>query len=346
MNNDKVLNSYYGYYKGVLKEKSLSEEQVLSEMKDRFNNLQDIKIAEWGRTLELKGILIPKDETHSYIIPLKTSAEIISMVGETLGENLLREHNWVIPPYIQKRIIYDLLKKKQQNDVAGLFKETYTPAYFTSQLTSTYKNITLFNNHLSLINEAIECFFNKHIAAAITLLLTIIEGIAREYCNQNNLSYAIKGSSSPFETVLKHGKKQWRDNVLLYNYKERKKLIIPSDYVLDNLVRRIDEAMDMFISFETYGLDYLYKSDSDHTLNRHSILHGINKEYFIPINFYRLFSFLEMLAVVVSLDPMPKDCKDEEAFKLFIKYELLDELSKYTKDWTKIERLHKTFIKD
>ncbi|MCP1161362.1 hypothetical protein [Bacillus infantis] len=323
---NKIINSYYLYYNNTLKNKQLSEGQLISEMLKRFGNATSIKISEWGRTTRLKSININKDNVE-YIIPLHTPKEILGL-NKTMGEKLLEDYNWVIPPYIQMRIIFEMISKNKVEDIEVLYKSTYTPMYFASQITSMYKNISIFNDYLSLIVEAIECFLLKKIASSITLLFTIIEGIARNFCEKISLPYNKKGSTSAFDTAIKYRKNQWRDTVLLYNFEDDIKQIIPNDYLKDALLIKVDEAMDMFVSFEKYGLDYLYKSESDFTLNRHSILHGFNREYYIPINFFRLFSCLEMLAVVVSNKLMPNNIEEyEETIRLYNRLQLLENLN-------------------
>ncbi|MDG0789960.1 hypothetical protein OMP38_03150 [Cohnella ginsengisoli] len=214
-------------------------------------------------------------------------------------------------------------------DLEQLCRSTYNNGYFASQLTSTYQEIPLFVTNLSLIEESIECFILGKLAASITLLLTIIEGIARDFCELHNLQFNKHGSISAFDTAVKYGKSVWREKILLIGHQS--KLILPEDYLNDEILRTVDEVMDMFISFERYGLNYLYKSQSNFTLNRHSILHGYNKDYYKPINFYRLYSCLEMLAVVVSYKFMPSDPNDLAKFTSKLqKFDLLERVSKMT----------------
>ncbi|MFP7479656.1 hypothetical protein [Terribacillus saccharophilus] len=327
----KVLNSYYLYYKNVLKNKNLPNDQLKLEMQNKFGENNLIEIRDWGRTTSFKSLNIRKGESEEYVIPLQSPEEILSL-SKTFGEKLLEDYNWVIPPYIQKRIINEMIKITKIDDVEILYKSTYTPIYFASQLTSTYREITLFQKYISLVEEAIGCFLLGKTAAAITLLLTILEGIAREFCDEHSLLYNKHGSSSAFETSIKYRKKTWRDNVLLYDYENKINQILPSDYMNDELLIKADEAMDMFVSFEKYGLDYLYKSGSDFTLNRHSILHGYNRDYYIPLNFYRLFSCLEMLSVVVSNNFMPKESdQHEETLKILSRFQVLGNLRRFFK---------------
>ncbi|MFJ8088777.1 hypothetical protein ACIQ7N_11295 [Lysinibacillus sp. NPDC095746] len=187
----------------------------------------------------------------------------------------------------------------------------------------TYSKIPEFKSHLHLIIQAIEGFYINHIAASITLLLTVIEGIAREYCDNNSIKYNSSGSTSAFKAVLKNQKTIWCNEILF-----EKKYKLPGDYHEDVFLRRIDEGMDILISYEKYGLEYLYKSNSEHPLNRHSILHGVNKNFYIDINFYRLFSCLEALAFAISLNPFYYGADTpEEAIELLMRFEKLQKVS-------------------
>lgn len=325
--NNKKLNSYYLYYKQVLKNKCYSEENLILEMKKRFGDSLKIRIGTWGRTTQQNSININIDDKSEYVIPLHSPEEILANTRRTLGQELEAFH-WVIPPYIQMWIIGEMISTSFP-DLEQLCRSTYNNGYFASQLTSTYQEIPLFVTNLSLIEESIECFILGKLAASITLLLTIIEGIARDFCELHNLQFNKHGSISAFDTAVKYGKSVWREKILLIGHQS--KLILPEDYLNDEILRTVDEVMDMFISFERYGLNYLYKSQSNFTLNRHSILHGYNKDYYKPINFYRLYSCLEMLAVVVSYKFMPSDPNDLAKFTSKLqKFDLLERVSKMT----------------
>lgn len=301
--SDKKLNSYYLYYKNVLKKKNLTPSQLIQEIKQRFSEELDIKMSQWGRTSTYDCIEIKLEEHLAYVIPLLSSEEILEG-GTTLGQRL-GEHTWVFPPYIQMQYIRKILATENEEELENLCDFIYSSSYFASQLTSTYLSIDLFKDKISLIEEAIDCFVLRKTAASITLLLTIIEGIAREFCDIKNLNFERRGSISAFNTILNYRKEEWRDNILLSCFKSHRKILLPNDYHNYEILRKIDEAMDMFVSFEKYGINYLYKSDSTFSLNRHSILHGTNNNYWSALNFYRLFSCLEMLAVVISSNFMP-----------------------------------------
>ncbi len=319
---DKILNSYYQYYNNVLKQESFTDEQVIKKMQTRFNNELEIKISNWGRTSAYKTMEIKKNEHSDYVIPMLTPNEIISQ-NATLGQKLREDYQWVLPPYIQMRIIYEMFEKKELDDLEILYNSTYNTGYFASQLTTNYSDSDLIKSYMSLIEESIECFLFKKYAGAITLLFTIIEGISREFCDSVQVSYNKQGSSSAFCTAIKYRKEQWKENVLFKT--GNKQIILPNDYLNDEVLIKVDEAMDMFVSFERYGVDYLYKSSTDFSLNRHSILHGVNKDYYIPINFYRLFSCLEMLVLVVTNRFMAKDIDDyENTYRLFKKFNYIE----------------------
>ncbi|MHA6529329.1 hypothetical protein [Paenibacillus sp. BAC0078] len=321
--SDKLLNSYYQYFNNVLKRESFTDEQMVQKMQSRFNDELDIKISSWGRTSTYKSLEIKKNEKFDYVIPMLTPSEIISQKA-TLGQKLREDYQWVLPPYIQMRIIYEMIKKKELDDLEILYNSTYNTDYFASQLTSTYRDADLIKGYMSLIEESIECFLFKKYAGAITLLLTVVEGISREFCDSVQVSYNKQGSSSAFCGAIKYRKEQWKENVLFK--KGNKQIILPSDYYNDEVLIKIDEAMDMFVSFERYGVDYLYKSSTNYSLNRHSILHGVNKDYYIPINFYRLFSCLEMLVLVVSNKFVAKDIEDYEiTYKLFKRFSFIED---------------------
>lgn len=320
--SDKILNGYYQYYNNVLKREALSDDQVVKKMQSRFDDKLEMIISSWGRTSTYKSMFIKKDEDSEYVIPMLTASEIISQ-KMTLGQKLLEDYQWVMPPYIQMNIIFEMIQKKEIADLEILYNSTYNIGYFASQLTSTYREVDLLKSYMSLIEESIECFLFKKYAGAITLLLTIIEGISREFCQCVQVPFNKQGASSSFCAAVKYRKDKWKENVLFK--KGNKQIVIPNDYLNDEVLIKIDEAMDMFVSFERYGVDFLYKSNTDFSLNRHSILHGISKDYYIPINFFRLFSCLEMLVLVVSSKFMAKDIEDyETTYRLFKRFSVIE----------------------
>ncbi|WP_366346045.1 hypothetical protein [Paenibacillus amylolyticus] len=319
---DKILNGYYHYYNNVLKKKSFTDEQVVKEIKTRFDSKLEIKISSWGRTSKYKTIEIKKDEYSDYVIPMLNPNEIITQ-KMTLGQKLREDYQWVLPPYIQMRIIYEMIRKREINDLELLYKGTYNTGYFVSQLATIYSDSDLIKNYMSLIEESIECFLFKKYAGAITLLLTVVEGISRDFCDSVQISYNKQGSSSAFCRAIQYRKEIWKESILFRA--GNRKIILPIDYLNDEVLIKVDEAMDMFVSFEQYGVDYLYKSNTNFSLNRHSILHGVNKDYYIPINFYRLFSCLEMLVLVVTNIFMARTIDDhEKAYKLFKKFDYIE----------------------
>ncbi|WHY79036.1 hypothetical protein QNH20_07870 [Neobacillus sp. WH10] len=318
MKSEKKLNSYYLYFVNVIKKNSFNDEEILRELKDKFPDIHGEFITEIGRHYEFKSIIIPIEDGICYAIPLQTPDEILleNNIIESMGERLINsEHKWVLPPFIENYNVVKLMETEHGIKAEKLLGSIYNPFYIARQLLGTYQKIPEFVSHILLINEAVESFFSKHTASSITLLLTIIEGISREYCENNNIHFDNIGSTDAFKAVIRNRKQVWRDKVLFQIYKVKKFLKLPKDYYDETFLRRIDEGMDLLISYENYGIDYLYKSNSEHPLNRHSILHGVNKEYYTPTNFYRLFSCLEVLAFSISLNPFYYSADDFDEYK-------------------------------
>ncbi|MGE1118327.1 hypothetical protein [Bacillus altitudinis] len=318
-----MINDYYQYYRNLLKDK-YSKDELLGRMQKRFGLPPgNITIGTIGRQVNFDCLLIT-EEDKLLAIPLKSTKGILvnKNIKLSLGENLFKTHQWVLPPFVPMGKVKKLASTPLSNDALLLFKEIYSTEVIVRQLKGTYSRIQEFKSHESLIVESIECFYSKHVAASITLMLTIIEGISREYCDNNRIKYNKAGATSAFKAIMKNQKNVWLNKILLVD-----KYILPSDYLEETFLRRIDEGMDLLITYEQYGLEYLYKSNSNHPLNRHSILHGTNKSFYIDINFYRLFSCLEALAFAISLNPFYYSVDmPEEAFKLLVKLNRLENL--------------------
>ncbi|MEE6451720.1 hypothetical protein RAH41_14185 [Gottfriedia acidiceleris] len=322
----KLLNKYYLFYTHVLKDK-YSQEEVINKMKKEFNLPSDsIDIKQLGRHHYFNCVVI-YDKAGLLTIPLDSKEQILQRnnIKISLGEQLIESHEWILPPFVPMGEVIELSLTPLGDQALNIFRKIYSPEIIVRQLKGTYYKIPEFKSHIKLITQAVESYYINHIAAAITLLLTVIEGIAREFCDNNLIEYNKSGSTSAFKEVMKNRKVIWRDKVLFEN-----KYILPNDYLDDLFLRRIDEGLDLLISYEKYGLEYLYKSNSEHPLNRHSILHGANNNYYIDINFYRLFSCLEALAFAVSLNPFSYDVENtEEAVQLLIKFNKLQGVSSF-----------------
>lgn len=324
----KSINRYYHFYKNVLKAKYVNEE-LIAKMKEKFGLPSEcISIKQLGRHHHFDCIVISENGVL-LAIPLESKDEILQRhnIRLSLGESLFETHQWVLPPFVPMGAVRQLAITPLGNKSTQLFEKIYSPVNIVRQLKGTYSKIPEFKSHLQLIIQAIESFYINHVAASITLLLTVIEGISREYCDNNTIKYNPSGSTSAFKEVMKNQKNVWCSKVLFES-----KYILPGDYLEDEFLRRVDEGMDILISYEKYGLEYLYKSNSEHPLNRHSILHGVNKNFYIDINFYRLYSCLEALAFAVSLNPFYYGAEaPEEALELLMRFEKLRHIKSFLK---------------
>ncbi|PPQ47381.1 hypothetical protein C5G87_18905 [Paenibacillus peoriae] len=328
---NKSINKYYLYYKNVLKDK-YSTGEILTNIQGYFQP-ESVYTKKIGRHHYFDSIIIPEDG-ELLAIPLDSKEEILKRnnIKISTGERLFNNHQWVLPPFVPMGQIIELTQTPIGEKALELFEAMYPIEVIVRQIKGTYQRITEIKSHIQLITQAVESYLMNHVASSITLLLTVIEGIAREYCDNHSISYNKSGSTSAFEAVLKTGKIKWRDSILFYDHESKQRLILPDDYLNDTFLRRIDEGMDLLISYESYGLDYLYKSNSNHPLNRHSILHGTNKSFYIDINFYRLFTCLEALAFAVSLDPFSYNVEYlDDGIELLVRFEKLKTFQEFNK---------------
>ncbi|MFJ5788999.1 hypothetical protein ACIP9G_02835 [Lysinibacillus sp. NPDC093197] len=321
----KKNSPYYHYYNNVLKGKT-DNSHLIKKMTERFDIPEEnIMLQDLGRHCKFLSMVICNSEVK-YAIPLESKNEILQNIKNdfSTGEDLREKHQLILPPFVANKDVHRIL----QTDISSLLEvleDIYCEKRFAMQITGTYTRIPEFKDYLHLIKESIESFYFNNIAAAITLLLTVIEGISREFCEVNKIYYDKNGSSSSFKAVMKNQKQNWINKVLFYSVDE-----VPSDYIEDEtFLRRIDEGMDLLISYETYGLNFLYKSKSEYPLNRHSILHGVNKIFYTKINYYRLFMCIEALAFAVSLNPFSYNADDVVIeSKLIIKFNKIKALCK------------------
>ena len=286
-------------------------EIIKKEVLRRYKGSSNLEIVDEVSRLKIKSLKF-EHEGVLYAIPAKNSDKLLNDIRKnninTLGYKMLKKSNVPLIPYRSRSHIFNIINDK---NYLHEYKKMYTMEYMLCQYYTVYKDIKEFNKFNELILEAIECFILGKYAASITLMISIIEGISRKYCDNEGVSYNKKGSQSSFKALIKSRRDFYIENILLYDFNSNRNYMIPTEFKFYKDTNRINklllynnEMLDLLDSFYKFGVEYFYKSDSDNDLNRHSILHGINIKYCTELNFYRIFSCLECLSLAITLEPL------------------------------------------
>lgn len=302
----KKIDSLYKKCKDI-KEVNKIKEEITRAFHSPRNFQQLSKV---GR-LEIESFTF-KDNDIFYAIPLK-GVEELTVINKSVGETpwglqILSQANVPLIPYKSKVYSKNIIKNSNYLEE---YEDAYTVEYMLSQIYTVYSEINEFTEFQHIILEAIECFLLEKYAAAISLMVSLIEGISSKYCSKNNIEFGNnRGQLSAFKALLKYKMDYYIENIMLLDYSSGIKYELPTafkyddDNKLNKLLLYYDEGLNLLYSFFKYGTDYLYERDSKYELNRHSIFHGINKEYCTRINFYRIFSCLECLSFTITLEAL------------------------------------------
>lgn len=308
-NSQKKLDLRYKNIKGH----EINKEKIESKIHSEFSSAKIVDYKDKVGRLKIESLVFESDGNY-YAIPLKTKDELLELNrkknnDKLLGINIIKNANVPILPYVSGKLTRNLIEK---SNCVEEYEKAYTMDYMVSQVYSVYYGIEEFKDVQSIIIESIEDFQLEKYASAISLIMSLIEGISRKYCKNKGIIFNESSSINVFKNLLRNRMSFYIDNVLLYDFSISRKYIIPTEFkykegsyqALSELLLYYDECLNIIYSFYNYGTDYLYENNSEYELNRHSIYHGINKEYCTKVNFYRLFSCLECLSFAISLEPL------------------------------------------
>lgn len=292
------------------KNKDIKEiDELKGKINNQFSNSKNFRISKKVGRLKIESICFESENTI-YAIPLKKPQQLMGINKKNskipIGIECIKNSSIPLIPYVSAVYSRNIIN---QLDQLKEYEKAYTLEYMLSQVYSVYIKIIEFKEVQHILIEALECFSLEKYASSISLIISLIEGISRKYCLNNNIKFCKNGSQSSFKELLKYRMNSYIEDILLFDYTNKQKYIIPTDFKYFNkelnwLLLYYDEGLNIFYSFYKYGVEYLYKSQSNYELNRHSIYHGINQDYCTKLNFYRIFSCLECLSFVITLNAL------------------------------------------
>lgn len=202
------------------------------------------------------------------------------------NSKLVGNSGWFFSPSLMNNSMLDInitldkIKEGDQNAIFLLSKKYFAENNF-EQLdvcVQKWKRNTYFKKREDLIKEAIYNHKNRAYASAITLLLTQLEGIAGEVCDDSPSINISKESGKSKDKILESFKNNNLKNSILYS---------------DSVLLAIDSYI--FASTKRLQMNAVFSSSFQGMLNRHGILHGNILEFGTEANSYKCILLMDIL---------------------------------------------------
>ncbi|MCD9570101.1 hypothetical protein [Pseudomonas protegens] len=214
-----------------------------------------------------------------------------------------------IPPFVNFGIFSEIIKGAQisnghnQPHIEAALKKIYTPGHLAAMVISRYPQTPIVQQYKVIISESIEAHFLGLNHVAVSGLVPVIEGAARQLHELFGLGKAKKIELKPMLTAL-----------LSYAKKETNRLKQGA----------YEEVESMLDSFDHYLKQYLYAGSDRYSLsdktNRHGITHGsyADIDYGTPLNFYKVIGAVDVLCLIADFRPFPpRDTPESLALAMY-----------------------------
>lgn len=244
--------------------------KVLGQFAKRMNNYYIAQFAEIGKSLEriLSAIDAHWEETRPKLqeanlwITPNMSTELIQEVDEVCRK-----------PESQPHDVQEVFIRHYSQDGCALLKETI----------NRWKKIPCFYGRMETIRDALDAHIHRKFTLSIPTLLPLIEGIACEYTSKK------AGSSSKLLKEIIED-----ESYTTFLPSVSKQLFLS---LIDNIVffGNIGDELTME-KYPKFLIENGVKESE--CLNRHAILHGIQKNYASEINSLKVFLILDMLSIL------------------------------------------------
>jgi len=210
---------------------------------------------------------------------------------------LMSNSGWFFSPSLMNistldiNIALDKIEEGDQNAIFLLSKKYFAENNFEQLDVSVqeWKENTYFKKRQDLIKEAIYNHKNGAYASAITLLLTQLEGIAGEVCDDNPSISISKESGKSKDKIVESFKNNNLKNSILYS---------------DSVLLAIDGYI--YASTKRLQMNTVFRSSFQGMLNRHGILHGNILEYGTEANSYKCILLMDILCYLTRQENAPK----------------------------------------
>lgn len=207
--------------------------------------------------------------------------------AERISKIMMLEAGYWYPPSFMEIPVEDILEtynnclKGNKAAMANFFRRVYHKNNYQHlrKTVDGWNDNTLFQSRMRIIVDALDSHCSRKYTLSIPALLPVAEGIATEYCKKVCI----------YETKMKSKGKQ----------KIQKALADKRSKTALNIL-----SLDLFflvINEITYkNTDELEKTKSNYKnfLNRHAVLHGIQKNYATAKNSLQCFMLLDVLSLL------------------------------------------------
>ncbi|MBP5956973.1 hypothetical protein ICA16_14975 [Pseudomonas anatoliensis] len=214
-----------------------------------------------------------------------------------------------IPPFVNFGTFSEIIKGAgtsqghSQAHIEAALKKIYTPGHLAAMVVSRYPQIPIVQDYKVIISESIEAHFLGLNHVAVSGLVPVIEGTARQLHELFGLGNARRLELKPMLTALLSYAKQETNRLKLGAYEE------------------VDSMLD---SFDHYLKQYLYAGSDRYSLadktNRNGITHGsyADADYGTPLNFYKVIGAVDVLCLIAKFQPFaPGDTPESLALAMY-----------------------------
>lgn len=260
---------------------------INKQIKENFGELQK----KWKETVDRWNIAAQRimQAQKSFQLFIKQIAELDKGLAkvEEVGKEIMLEAGWWITPSLME-VPLDLImqalvdyKKNRKNAITNLFKKIYhhNNYHYLKETVKSWRKNPFFESRMQVIEDALDAHCQRKYTLSIPALLPVAEGIATEFCQKVKI-YDQDDRS--------RGKKKIKKAI---KYKD----VIERSLHLELLINAIDE-----IIFKDTELLIKAHHNYKNLLNRHAVLHGIQKNYATPKNSLQCFMLLDVLSRLKS----------------------------------------------
>lgn len=207
--------------------------------------------------------------------------------AERISKIMMLEAGYWYPPSFMEIPVEDILEtynnclKGNKAAMANFFRRVYHKNNYQHlrKTVDGWNDNTLFQSRMRIIVDALDSHCSRKYTLSIPALLPVAEGIATEYCKKVCI----------YETKMKSKGKQKIQKALADKRSKTALNILSLDLFFSAINKIIYENTDELKKT---------KSNYKNFLNRHAVLHGIQKNYATAKNSLQCFMLLDVLSLL------------------------------------------------
>ncbi|MCK4255695.1 hypothetical protein KAX35_02310 [candidate division WOR-3 bacterium] len=233
-------------------------------------------------TIALDGIIKASSRFQEFI---KKVEERIPEGEEILKRVMSEPGYWYTPSFMEIPMVdileaYNNYLKGNKSAMTNFFKRVYhkNNYWFLRKTVNGWNKNTFFQSRMRIIVDALDAHCSKKYTLSIPALLLVVEGIATDYCKKAGIDITKKTpAKKKIQKALEDKRSKTELNILF----------------LDLFFYHIEEVIYKNTE-ELKKAKFMYKS----FLNRHAVLHGIQKNYDTTKNSLQCFMLLDVLSLL------------------------------------------------